>query len=357
MLKVDNLHIRAGDFTVKDVSFMIESGKCHILLGPTGSGKTLILETVAGLRPAQKGKVIAYGQDITNILPERREISYLPQDLGLFPNMTVKENIAYSLRMKGLGKKERFKEILPIAEALKIENILERRIFFLSGGERQRVALARALASNNKIMLLDEPLSSLNITLRRDIWRLIKYLQNEHELTLLMVTHDLEEALFLGDSISLINEGEFLQTGNKKEVFHTPLSVAAAKIVGIENYFAATVEEVKKGCCKVYSPELLSYFSIEGRHYNKCNGEKVICGIRGADILVINEDTAGQFNILDCIVQDIWDKENNAVLSLALLKNPRFELLVELFRDRNLKYCQGQKLRIKLPEDAIIILN
>lgn len=103
---------------------------------------------------------------------------------------------------------------------------------------------------------------------------------------------------------------------------------------------------------------MLSCFNVEGDYFNKNKGEKVICGIRGADILVVNEDIAGNlFNMLDCIVRDIWDKENNAVLSLAPLKNPGFTLLVELFRGRNLKYCKGQSIRITLPKDAIIILN
>lgn len=358
MLEVENLRVQGGDFTVKDISFAVAKGGCHVLLGPTGSGKTLVLETIAGLRRVQKGKVKAYGRDITYLLPEKREIAYLPQDLALFPNMTVRENIAYSLRMKGFPKKEQEKRIVPIAEALEIGSLLDRKIHFLSGGEKQRVALARALASNHKIMLLDEPLSSLNVALRRDIWRIIKELQNKHELTLVVVTHDLEEALFLGDSISLMARGEILQSGEKREVFYNPLTVEAARILGVENYFAAVVEEVREGYVNAYAPSLFSHLFIKDRHPEKHKGSEVVCAIRGGDILIAGQDASDEgFNTFDCVIQDIWDKENNIVLSAAPLENPGFQLQIALFRMRSFAYCKGQKITVKLPPDALIILN
>lgn len=356
MLEIRELWVRGGDFKIKGVSFSVEMGNCHVLLGPTGSGKTLLLEAIAGLRPAEKGAVIVNSRDITRFLPEKRGIAYLPQDLALFPHLTVEENMAYSLRMKGLGRKERYKRIMPLAKALKIEGLLGRKVHFLSGGEKQRVALARALASGCKVMLLDEPLASLHIAMRREIWRVIKELQNKYELTLLMVTHDLEEALFLADSLSLMSEGRILQSGNKKEVFYYPLTLEAARILGIENYFTALVEEVREDEAKVYVPSLNTQLFIKNR-YSVKRGEEIVCAIRGTDMCVVDEEEKEQLNVFTGIIEDIWDKENNIILAVCPLETPFFVLQIEILKNRSCRYHAGQKIKVKLPSEAVIILN
>lgn len=217
------------------VNLEIMPGSCHVLVGPTGSGKTLILESIVGLRTLDKGKIFWQGSDITASSIEQRGISYVPQDLALFPHLTVRENIAYGLRIRKMPEQEQKKIVESLAESIGISQLLDRPIQNLSGGERQRTALARALAPGNKLLLLDEPLSALHSSMKREIWILLKKIQKEYDFTILMVTHDLEEAFFLGDYISILFHGELVQSGVKNEVFGYPKDSSIARFLGVEN--------------------------------------------------------------------------------------------------------------------------
>jgi ABC-type Fe3+/spermidine/putrescine transport system ATPase subunit len=192
-----------------------------VRLGGTGNGKPLILETIAGLRHMTSGKIRINDIDITKLPPEKRSISYVPQDLALFPHLNVMRNIFYSQRFK----KERQgdgQEISDIIKSLQLEGLMNRTIHNLSGGEQQRVALARALASGNRVLLLDEPFSALHYTLKRTLWSLLSDMKKRYKMAILMVTHDLDEAFFLADHISVLYQGRILQTGTKEEIINSP---------------------------------------------------------------------------------------------------------------------------------------
>ena len=190
MLEIKNLYLQAGDFQVEQINFAVSVGACHALVGETGSGKTLILETVAGLRKAKSGNIYWLERDITHLTPEQRKLAYVPQDLALFPHMTVRENIEYGLRMQRNFSSDKCAELEKLARNLGIHHLLERSIKNLSGGERQRTALARALAPGNTLLLLDEPFSALHEAMRRELWLLLKALQQQYGITILIVTHD-----------------------------------------------------------------------------------------------------------------------------------------------------------------------
>ncbi len=236
MLEVKNLCVSAGAMKIDSITISIPEGGCHVLLGATGNGKTVLLETIAGIRSAESGQIIAGDRDITGLPANLRHIGYVPQNLSLFPHLSVKENIYFSWRFKKNISDAYKEEMADICGMLEIDKLLDRSIGNLSGGERQRVALARALANDHKILLLDEPFTALHQMLKIELWSMIKDLKKKYGLTILLVTHDLDECDFLADTISVIHEGRILQTGTKDTVMKRPRNRIAADLLG---YFAS----------------------------------------------------------------------------------------------------------------------
>ena len=357
MLEVNDLTLRAGAFQVNEVSFRVAEGSCHVLLGPTGSGKTLILESIAGLRRLQEGTIVLAGEGMGGIFPEKRKIAYLPQDLALFPTMTVKENIGYSLRISGLPKRERDFKIKDLATNLGIGEILERSIHHLSGGEKQRVALARALAAGSRVMLLDEPLSSLHTGLRREVWHLLQNIRKEHNLTYLMVTHDLDEALFLGDTISIMNGGRLLQTGDKNEVFNRPRSLEAARIVGVENFFSAVVKYIEGEYLRLYCPALNASFMVENRGGTRLfqEGDGVTLGIRANNLILAEPgEQPEETNVASFIVEGVYEKGSSATVLLRH-EGSRDTIAVAEQHKQTYPVSQGQKVKLLFPVENIML--
>jgi ABC-type Fe3+/spermidine/putrescine transport system ATPase subunit len=237
MLELQAVSVRAGSFRLQDVTLSVAEGESHAILGPSGAGKTTLIETVIGFRRPESGRLRLAGQDLALLPIEHRGIGYVPQRLALFPHLTVRDNVAYSLKARGISDGGFQKLAGALVEATGIGHLLDRRPDTLSGGERQRVALVRALASAPRLLLLDEPFSGLNQTLRRDLWWLVKNLQAERGITALMITHDLEEAFVLCERVSVLIEGQIHQSAGKREVYHHPATVAAARFLGIKNLF------------------------------------------------------------------------------------------------------------------------
>lgn len=241
MLELDRLTARAGGFRLDGVSLRVGEGECHAVLGPSGSGKSTLLHAVLGTLPVASGHVLLGGEDITRLPVERRRLGYVPQQLGLFPHLTVRDNILYSARARRLPEAEYRSLLGRLLEITGIGTLLTRRIATLSGGERQRVALVRALAANPRLVLLDEPFTALNESLRRELWWLVKDLQRERGLTVLLVTHDLTEAHFLSNQITVLIDGRMEQSGDKATVYRRPTSIAVASFLGLKNLFPARV--------------------------------------------------------------------------------------------------------------------
>ncbi|HDQ40247.1 MAG TPA: ABC transporter ATP-binding protein [Desulfonatronum sp.] len=242
MIAIDDLAIRLPGFTMEGISFRVEVGEFFILLGPTGSGKTLILESIAGMVPISSGRIIIGGRDVTNLPPERRAIGIVYQDQALFPHLSVSQNIRYGLRYRPWGA-DREKKLAALIQLLGLESLLDRGVCNLSGGERQRVALARALATAPDILLLDEPLSALDPSFREEIRHLLKGLHRETGITVLMVTHDFPEAHFLAARTAVIGNGRIEQVGSVPEVFNRPISPTVAAFVGMKNIFQASFDQ------------------------------------------------------------------------------------------------------------------
>ena len=239
MIRARGLSIILPGFAVREVDLEVGPGEFFALIGPTGSGKTLILEALAGLIRPGRGRVLLDGQDVTALPPEKRRIGIVYQDNALFPHLSVIRNITYGLRYTSNNAGKRVERLLDL---LGLSNLRERNVTTLSGGEAQRVALARALAVEPRVLLLDEPLSALDPAFRHELQILLKRLHQDTGLTCLMVSHDFAEVMSLAQRVAVLNQGRLEQTGPVEEVFQRPATPFVARFVGMKNVFAAEFE-------------------------------------------------------------------------------------------------------------------
>lgn len=241
MIRLEGLGVRLAGFRLEDIHLHVRPGECFALLGPTGAGKTLLLETIAGFAQAHAGRVFLAGRDISDLAPEKRGLGLVYQDTSLFPHLSVAGNIGYGLRYAGLDRAQARRRVAGLAELLEIGHLLKRRPANLSGGEKKRVALARALAVRPGILLLDEPLTGLDPNLRQEARRMLARLHRETKATFLLVTHDFSEAAFLAGRAGLLFDGRLAQTGTVEQVFNRPATLQAAAFVGMKNIWPASL--------------------------------------------------------------------------------------------------------------------
>ena len=246
MLSVRNIRKHLGDFAITGVSFDVADGEYFVLLGASGVGKTVLLETIAGLLSPDEGEIILDGKDITNERIQKRRMGLVYQDRALFPHMTVYQNIAYGLRGGRRGRAAAREKVKALANDVGVNDLLNRHPATLSGGEAQRVALARALAIDPRCLLLDEPISSLDTQARSEVRAVLRSL-NRNGHTVVHVTHDYEEAVSLASRVGIMENGTIVQTGAPKEVFHHPKSEFVARFVGIRNFFQGRLEPARRG--------------------------------------------------------------------------------------------------------------
>lgn len=237
MLSVNNINKTLGVFNLSNISFRVNKGEYFVLLGPSGAGKSILLEIIAGLITPDSGEIMINGVNQYRKRIQERNVGLVFQDLALFPHLSVRHNIAYPLQHKGLKKSEINRLVIEAAQSLSIEHLLRRSTTTLSGGEQQRVALARTLVTKPDVLLLDEPLSSLDVERRTEIRKLLRYINRKGQ-TIIHVTHDYDEAIALAQRIAVMNNGIIEQTGTPQEVFSKPVSSFVAGFGGIKNFFS-----------------------------------------------------------------------------------------------------------------------
>jgi len=282
MIEVRNLSVDLGEFVLKDITVTINEGEYFIILGPTGAGKTVLLESIAGLYPIKSGQIWLRGKEVTGVEPERRRISIVYQDHVLFPHISVKDNIVFGLRMNKTTAEEQEDRLNWVAGLLGIASLLHRRPDTLSGGEKQKVALGRAIVTRPELLLVDEPLSALDPETRENVQQELRQLHRALGITTVHVTHDFEEAIALGNRIAVIGEGRLMQVGTPEEVFRQPNSEFVARFAMARNIFLGKAERRPNGdtVFKIDGTDFIVAANVDGPHH---------ASIRPEDILISSE--------------------------------------------------------------------
>ncbi|MCH4815651.1 MAG: ABC transporter ATP-binding protein [Saccharolobus sp.] len=222
-----------GSFKVIDnISLNVEKGEFFVILGKSGSGKTTLLRLIAGLERVSSGKIFIDSMDVTDLPPSKRDIGMVFQNYALYPNKKVFENLMIALENSRIDKKNKEERIIEIAKELEIYHLMDKYPVQLSGGQQQRVAIAKALVRRPKVLLMDEPLSNLDVQLRYSARKLIKKVQKEFNITTVYVTHDSNEALAIADRIGVVDKGKLLQVGIPEEIYNNPSSGEVASLIG-----------------------------------------------------------------------------------------------------------------------------
>ncbi|NLI76549.1 MAG: ABC transporter ATP-binding protein [Candidatus Riflebacteria bacterium] len=362
MIELRSLGATAGRFRLDGVSFTIGAGDCHVIVGPTGAGKTFLLETIVGLRQPDTGTILIDGADVAGVPPNGRGVSYVPQDTCLFPTLTVRQNIRYGIDIRGTGGPDAEKLIGHLVEFLRIGDLLDRYPRHLSGGERQRVALARALAPRPALLALDEPFSAIDHSLREEIRRMIKSLLEEFRTTTLIVTHDLDEAFFLGSTVSLLMDGRIIQSGPREEMYYHPKTLPAATFLGIKNLFPGRVEALGQEEITVTSAELGLTITVPCRCARKrfAPQQPVRFGIRSEAVYVlrhhVNPDE--KHCVIQTVVRKMYLRGRFHTILVETDTPTRLEVEIDIHDTaaRKIGITEGARLPINLNPKHIFLL-
>jgi ABC-type Fe3+/spermidine/putrescine transport system ATPase subunit len=364
MIKIEGLDILLGTFRIMGLHIEIHETEFHSLLGPTGCGKTLILESIMGLRKPIKGKIRIGEREVQGLPPERREISYVPQDLALFPHLSVRDNIFYGIKARHLEPKGYEEHIHVLVQQMKVAPLLERFPANLSGGEKKRVALLRALAVRPKLLLLDEPLAGLDPSIKAEIQQVLKTLHTTLRPTVLCVTHDFEEAHFLSDRITVFMDGTVEQSGNRDDIFLRPASKKVACFLGANNVYRGKVLKRDERGRRVTLSVNNLHLSLPITHWRNTadTKEEVDLFVRPEEVMIIREGKpvkeSLKHNIFEGTVIDVIDQRRYRVVHFQTLHGKiLFEILIPNYAFRNLDIGIGKPAHIALRDESFWMMS
>jgi molybdopterin-binding protein len=349
MIEVKNLCVDLGEFVLKDITLYIKGGEYFIILGPTGAGKTVLLESIAGLYPIKRGEIWLRGKEVTGVEPEKRRISIVYQDHVLFPHLSVKDNLLFGLRMHNISAEEQKNRLGWVAELLGISNLLHRRPDTLSGGEKQKVALGRAIATHPELLLVDEPLSALDPETRESVQQELRQLHKALGITILHVTHDFEEAIALGNRIAVIAEGHLMQVGTPEEIFRHPNSEFVARFAMTRNIFLGKAERKPSGdtVFKVDGTEFIVAADAEGTYH---------ASIRPEDILISSKPIRSSArNCFPGTITNVVDKGSTLYVTVSI--PPALSCLVTRHSFKEMRLHEGKKVYLTFKASSIHLFD
>jgi len=349
MLKLININRRLGDFALKDIDLEVSDGQYYVLLGRSGAGKTQLLELIAGLERPDTGTILLDGEDITGNRIQNRKVGIVFQDYAVFPHMTVFGNIAYPLRARKEDKKIIARKVAKAARDMNIMHLLERSTEKLSGGELQRVALARTLITSPRLLLLDEPLSSLDTSLKDDLKRLLRNL-NKAGQTIIHVTHDYGDAISLAKRVGVIHNGKIIQEGSVDEVFNNPSNRFVARYAGIRNFFRVNISGSDGRITGV--TERNTKFLLSGPAY----GNDSLLMLRNESLKITNEHPVetGVNEYKGRVVEIIPSEYGMEVIVDA---GDLFYINTHFSELEKLQLKEGNEVWISFPPEAVILIS
>ncbi len=310
MIEISNLAIRLGQFRLRNINLTIRDGEYLVLLGPTGAGKTVLVECVLGINHPDNGRILVDGRDITALYPEERNLGYVPQDFALFPNMVVEENLAYGLRARNAPPETIQERVESMIRMLRLEHLRGRSPAHLSAGEKQRVALGRALVTEPRILLLDEPLSALDESLRLELARELREIHRAVGGTCLHVCHSFEEAADLADRVAVMHRGQIVQLGTIDELLDHPASEFVARFTCTRNILHGAAEAANGGCVVRLTEAVSLCSDVPARG-------RVVVAIRPERIQLYTASTAsGGVNVVHGKVHSIRSKVAHVELEI-----------------------------------------
>ncbi len=330
---------------VADVDLELPTGKLVCLLGPSGCGKTTLLRLIAGLEEPTTGQITLDGQDLTPVPAHKRGFGMVFQSLALFPHLSVGENVAYALKIRGVGRNERRRRAEELLDLVRLPGVADRHISQLSGGQRQRVAIARALALDPKLFLLDEPLSALDAKLREAMQVELRMLQQRLGITTIVVTHDQREAMTMADLVVVMEHGYARQVGSPLEIYRNPASTFVADFIGITNLISGKAS----GSDEVTVADVPIQVNAGGK---LDRGAEVTVSVRPEEVHVLGADQRGE-NRLPGEITFIRDLGASVEISLNCGGVTVLAIITPKERPRAVV---GDRAMVELPRAACIAL-
>jgi len=349
-LKLENLSKSWNGFALKDVSLDVADGEYLALLGPNGAGKTLLLETIVGFHKPDKGRILLDSQDVTFVPPEKRRMGYVPQNCMLFPHMRVRQNVEFGLKMRGVAEDERRKTVDGVLTLMGLTSLAEKLPMTLSGGEKQKVALARVLAFEPKIILLDEPLASIDEESSRTTKVELKRIHRDLKVTVVHVTHNQMEAFSLAERVAIMNCGKIVQVDQAKSLLSSPGDEFVARFLGYENIFKGRF---------LKQDGRLSFVEVDGcviKAVGQLEDDDCMVAIRPENISLSAKPVFSSYtNVLSGAVADSMDM--GPIVSVSVDSRPKVKATVNKGSFLELNPERGTQVWLSFKPESVKILS